>query len=63
MYYQSPKEEDYKFSITIVLSPTKICHMHLLTLFNQLSYLKLITAEYAGQKKGPSEHPVQTCSF
>lgn len=39
MYYRSPKEEDYIFSITIFLSPTKFCHMHLLTLVNQLSCL------------------------
>lgn len=51
IYCQSLKEEDYKFSITIILSPTKFCHIHLLTLLNQLSCLKSITVEYRIQDK------------
>lgn len=51
IYCQGLKEEDYKFSITIVLSPTTFCHIHLLTLLNQLSYLKSITVEYSMQVK------------
>lgn len=47
IYCQSLKEEDYKFSITIILSPTKFCLVHLLTLSNQLRCLKSISAEYS----------------